>query len=156
MRVMPEMSSKPLSRLIMRLKLPREFDLQLGPVEHAAVVIAGGPLQERLEIALDAASENGSAVGSNFDRLIEIEFFRREKKRECGDTSRCGFNRVATTRKVDAARLPEPFKERLVLYQIQIRHRIGIGGLRPEFIDHQAMCAVVIGRLRLPWQAVRM
>src|SRR5437870_12317494 len=97
MRVMPEMSSKPLSRLIMRLKLRREFDLQLGPVEHAAVVIAGGPRQERVEIALDAASENGSAVGSNFGRLIEIEFFRRAKKRECVDTSRGGSYRGAGT-----------------------------------------------------------
>src|SRR5213593_3673968 len=126
MRVMPEMSSKPLSRLIMRLKLPREFDLQLGPVEHAAVVIAGCPLQQGLEIALDAAIENGSAIGGNFDRLIEVEFFRREEKRECGNTSRCGFNRIATASKVNTARLLEPFKKRLVLPQIQIRHRLGI------------------------------
>src|SRR5262245_20830120 len=61
--------------------LVRPLYTDLGSIEHGGVVIACGPLFQGFSAAVNAGIEDLRAIGSDFDRLTEVNNVRRKKSR---------------------------------------------------------------------------
>src|SRR4029077_17360826 len=74
-----------------------QLDLDLGGVEHGAIVIAGGPFHQRLEVPLQGRVEHLAAVRHNLDRLVEIELVGRQEQREGRHALGRGLDRITVS-----------------------------------------------------------
>jgi hypothetical protein len=73
--------------------------------QHGAVIVAGGPFQQRLDRRGDTSFERKGAIGHDSNGLREIESVRREQQRVLPDqeVGKSGF--VEAVRRLAAQRL---------------------------------------------------